>query len=116
MKGPLERMIRQRGEEYTVRNATGGSGRESPSYSDDGSVTGVIERRGQPRVTTDSAGEDVEVDLEIRVADTSGTTITESGASDSYPTRLIHPDGNEYVVLEAHPEDSNVTVLSVVRD
>lgn len=117
MHGPIQRQIQQRGRTYTVRNATGGSGgRDTPDYSDDGSLQGVLERRGMPRTTTDSNGEDVEADLEVRAVVDSGTTIQPAGTANGYPTKLVHPDGPTYRVLDNQPEDSGVTVLTVVTD
>jgi hypothetical protein len=117
MHGPAQRLIRQRGTEYTVRNASGGSGgRDTPSYSDDGTLTAVLERQSRtPAVVTTSGGEDVESDLELRaVDDASTTTIVEAGQSD-YPTKLVHPEGQTYRVLATYPEDSGVTVIAVER-
>jgi hypothetical protein len=48
MNGPAHRLIRSEGAEYTVRNAPGGGGRDTPDYSDDGIVVGVLEQRGMP--------------------------------------------------------------------
>jgi hypothetical protein len=115
MDGPVRRLIESTGKQYTVRNATGGGGREAPSYSDDGTLTGVLEQRSRPTVETDSAGEDVESDLEIRAIVDDNTTITPAGSAGAYPTLLIHPDGHEYRVVDEFPEDSGVTVLSVIR-
>jgi len=115
MHGPAQRLIRQGGSEYTVRNASGGGGRDTPSYSDGGTLTGVLEQRGRPRGETDSSGTEVDADLEIRAV-VDGQTIREAGSADGYPTRLVHPDGHTYEVLSTLPEDSGVTVLTVVRD
>lgn len=115
MQGPAQRLIRSRGNEYDVQNASGGSGRDVPTYSSDGTLVGVLERRGRPRMTTDSAGEDIETDLEIR-AIVDGVTIVEAGTNDSYPTKLAHPSGKEYRVLDEFPEDSGVSVLAVIED
>jgi hypothetical protein len=116
MKGPANRLIRSQGVEYTVRNADGGGGRDTPDYSDDGTVVGVLEQRGMPRTATDSSGTDVESDLEIRVIPDDSVLIREAGSADGYPTKLVHPQGQIYRVLATTPEDSGVTVLMVVRD
>jgi len=117
MNGAARRAIAATGSDYTIRNATGGSGgRDVPSYSDDGTLTAVLERRGQAAPVTTSDGTEIETDLELRAVTTSGTTIREAGSSGGYPTRLEHPDGLTYRVMEQHPEDGGVTVLLVVRD
>ena len=117
MLGPLERHIQQRGSTYTVRNASGGTGgRDTPDYADDGELVGVLEQRRTPRRFTDSAGEDVESTLEIRAVPDETVTIDPVGTADGYPTILRHPNGIDYRVLDEHPEDSGVTVLSVVTD
>lgn len=120
-------MIKSRGREYTVRNASGGGGRDTPSYSDDGSLIGVVERRGMPRTVRDSSGADVESDLEIR-AIPDGVTLREAGSASGYPTKLfaeplygdsygeLYAHGPAYRLLEKHTEDAGVTVLTVVRD
>lgn len=115
MHGPVQRLVKSRGNEYTVRNASGGGGRDSPNYSDDGTLTGVLERRSRtPQVAKLSSGEELESDLEIRAVDVTPTIVGrgESG----YPSKLVHPDGHTYEVVATYPEDSGVTVLSVVRD
>jgi len=116
MHGPIQRMIAKQGAEYTVQNATGGGGRDTPDYSDDGTVVGVLEQRGMPRTVTDSSGTDIESDLEIRSLPDDSVTIREAGSADGYPTNLVHPQGQTYRVLASFPEDSGVTVLTVVRD
>lgn len=117
MAGAIRRLITQQGREYTVRNATGGGGgRDTPSYDDDGTLRAVVERRGIPKTFTNSAGEDVEADLELRAVPDDGVTIQPAGAADGYPTKLIHPDGRVYRVVDDHPEDGGVTVLTVVRE
>lgn len=116
MQGPAQRLIKKQGKDYTIRNATGGGDRDLPSYSDDGTLTAVLERRGRPRTVTDSAGTELEADLEIRAIVGSSTTIKTADDTDSYPTRLIHPNGTTYRVLQQHEEDGGVTVLPVVVD
>jgi hypothetical protein len=117
MHGPAQRLIRQRGSEYTIRNASGGSGgRDTPSYSDDGTLTAVLERLRGTTTVTNSGGTEIETDLKLRAVTGSGTTIREAGDADGYPTKLDHPDGLTYRIMERHPEDSGVTVLLVVRD
>jgi hypothetical protein len=116
MNGPAHRLIRSQGVKYTVRNAPGGGGRDTPDYNDDGTVVGVLEQRGMPRTATDSSGADVEADLEIRAVPEDSVTIREAGSADGYPTKLVHPQGQTYRVLARFPEDSGVTVLTVVRD
>lgn len=116
MQGPAARLIAILGVEYTIRNASGGAGgRDTPDYSDDGTVTGVLEQRGMARTSTDSAGEEVDSDLGIRAV-LDGQTILPAGTADGYPTLLVHPNGITYRVVDHHPEDSDVDVLSVVRD
>lgn len=116
MHGPAQRLIQSHGSEYQLRNASGGGGRDIPNYSDDGTLVGVLEQRGMPRTVSDSAGEDVEADLEIRAVTDDSTTLREAGSADGYPTKLVHPSGQTYRLLATFPEDSNVTVLTVVRD
>jgi hypothetical protein len=117
MTGASRRLIKQLGESYTVRNATGGSGgRGTPGYSDDGTLVAVMERRGLPRTVTDSAGEDIEADLELRAVPDDDITIQPAGTADGYPTKLVSPDGRTYRVVDDVPDDGGVTVLSVVRD
>jgi hypothetical protein len=115
MQGPIQRMLEQQGVEYQLRNASGGGGRDTPTYSDDGTLVGVLEQRGMPRTVADSSGEDVEADLELRTV-LDGQTIREAGSADGYPTKLVHPQGQTFEVLASFPEDSGVTVLTVVRD
>jgi hypothetical protein len=115
MLGPIVRHIDRAGSDYQVRNASGGGGRDAPSYSDDGTIRAVLEQRNSPARTTDSSGTDIESDLEIRAL-TEGVTIREAGSANGYPTKLIHPNGRTYQVLASHPEDSGVTVMTVVRD
>lgn len=118
MLGAERKLIAQQGETYTVRNASGGDGgRDLPSYSDDGTLVGVIRRsRGAPQPVPDSAGEDVTPDFEIRAVPDSSVTITPAGTADSYPTKLVGPGGRGYRVLDEVTEDGGVTVLPVVRD
>lgn len=116
MHGPIERHIRQQGVTYTIRNASGGGGRDVPSYTDDGTLTGVLERRSQAQVTTDSAGEEVQTDLELRAIPDSSLSIQPAGSADGYPTILVHPDGYVYRVVDVFPEDSGVTVLTLIED
>lgn len=114
MTGPERRLIKSQGREYTVRNASrSGSDRDVPTYSDDGTLIGVLEQRGLPVTRTDSAGTDIESDLEIRAVDI-GPDMVDQGASD-WPTKLVHPDGRTFDVLATTPEDSGVTVLTVMR-
>lgn len=116
MYGPIKRLIQSDGVEYAIQNASGGGGRDTPGYSSDGTLVGVLERRGMPRTVKGSDGTEMETDLEIRAIPDSTTTIREATASDGYATKLDHPNGQTYRVLTSHPEDSGVTVLSVVRD
>lgn len=116
MHGAARRMILAQGTEYTVRNATRGSGgRDVPNYSDAGTLTGVLEQRGMPRTVKNSGGTEVETDLEIRSVPDSPNALHEAGEEGHYPTHLVHPDGMTYRVLAIPPEDSGVTVLTVVR-
>jgi len=113
--GAVARLISSEGKEYTVRNASGGGGRDTPDYSDDGTLVGVMERRSRTAQTAKaSSGEEIETNLEIRAVDIT-PTIREAGESGGYPSRLAHPSGQTFEVVESHPEDSGVTVLSVVR-
>jgi len=116
MKGAERRMIKSSGKEYTIRNASGTSGgRDIPNYTDDGTLWGVLGSTS-PSATTDSAGTEIEADLEIRaVYDTSSTTIRGVGES-GQPSKLVHPNGTVYRVLDHHDEDGGVTVLSVARE
>ena len=118
MQGPVARLIQSQGREYQLRNASGGGGRDTPTYSDDGTIVGVLERRGSggAQTVTDSDGTEVEADLEIRAVPDDGTTLRPAGAADGYPTKLQHPDGTEYRLLDKHPEDGGVTVLIVMED
>lgn len=117
MLGPIARLIQSQGVEYQVRNATGsGGGRSTPSYGDDGTLIGVLESRGMPQVATDSDGTEVETDLEIRSAPGDGVELIPAGSADGYPTRLNHPDGRTYRVLDRYTEDGGVTVLTVVSE
>jgi hypothetical protein len=117
MHGPAARLIQSVGREYTIRNASGGSGgRSTPEYSDDGSLAGVLENRSRPATTTDSAGEDVESDLEIRAVPGDDVTVRPAGTADEYPSKLVHPNGHTYRVLDEHKEDGGVTVYAVVTD
>lgn len=116
MKGAALRLIRKLGREYTVRNATGGSGGlDTPDYADDGTVIGgAIERRSRPQAMADSAGEDVDGEAQIRIIPKDGVTISPAGGEGSYPTRLVHPDGVVYEVVDTFIEDGGVHVLTVV--
>lgn len=116
MHGPIQRMIQSQGVEYDVHNTDGGDGdRQTPSYEPDGTLVGVLERRSRPTAETLSSGEEVAVDLEVRSIPDDTTTIVGAGESD-WPTRLKHPDGQTYEVVASYPEDSGVTVLTVVQD
>lgn len=117
MTGPERRLIKQMGKDYTVKNASGGSGgRELPSYSGSNTVTAVLERRGMPKAETQSDGTEVETDLELRAIVPSGMTITPAGESSNAPTKLEHPNGTMYRVLATHEADSGVDVLTVMED
>lgn len=115
MKGAIRRVIRSQGVEFDVRNASSSSGdRTTPSYADDGTVMGVTKTSTGPTVETTSAGEEINVDLEIRAIIDGTTTIVDAGTTEN-PTKLIHPDGYEYQVLAVYPEDNNVAVMTVTR-
>lgn len=114
MHGSAQRLIKSRGNEHTVRNASGGGGRDTPSYSEAGTLTGVLERRSTPTAETLSSGEEVATDLEIRAVDVT-PEIVGAGETD-YPTKVDHPEGRTFEVVATYPEDSGVTVLTVVRD
>jgi len=116
MHGPIARLIQSQGREYQLQNASGGGGRDTPSYSDGGTIVGVLERRGRPQTATDSSGTEVETDLEIRAVPDDGTQLRPAGSNDGYPTLLEHPTGAEYRLLDMHEEDGGVTVLTVVED
>lgn len=116
MHGPISRMIKRQGRQYTVKNADGSGGRSTPSYEPDGTLRGVLESRGMPQTATDSDGTEVETDLEIRSVPDDETTLRPAGSADGYPTLLKHPTGAEYRLLDRHEEDGGVTVLTVVED
>lgn len=116
MHGPLARMIQSQGREYQIENADGGGGRSTPSYEPDGTLRGVLESRGQPQQTTDSDGEVIETDLEIRAVADDETTIRPMGSAGGYPTKLKHPNGTEYDVVDRHEEDAGVLVLAVLEN
>ena len=116
MHGAIARLIQSQGKEYQLQNASGGGGRDTPSYSDGGTIVGVLERRGRPQTATDSSGTEVETDLEIRAVPDDGTQLRPAGSNDGYPTLLEHPTGAEYRLLDMHEEDGGVTVLTVVED
>jgi hypothetical protein len=117
MRGAVARLIQSQGSEYQLRNAGGSGGRSTPSYSDDGTVAGVLERRSRtPRTVTDSDGTEVETDLELRAVPDDGTTLRSAGSDDGYPTKLTHPNGTTYRVLDTFEEDGGVTALAVVED
>lgn len=117
MHGAIARLIKSRGKEYQIQNASGGGGRDTPSYSDDVAyLFGVLERRGRPQTATDSSGTEVETDLEIRAVPDDETMLRPAGSADGYPTLLEHPTGAEYRLLDVHEEDGGVTVLTVVED
>lgn len=117
MHGPVQRLIQSQGAEYTVRNASGGGGRDTPTYSDDGSLVAVIERRGLARTVTGSDGSDVAADLELRAVVDDTTTIREAGSSSGYPTKLVSSTTSVvYRVVDSYLEDGGVTVLTVVED
>jgi len=114
MKGAERQVIKQLGKSYTVRNASGGGGRDVPNYSDDGSLTGVLEQRSRPMTQTLSSGETVETDLEVRSVDPT-PSIVGQGETD-YPTKLVHPNGRTFEVVDTFDEDGGVTVITVVSD
>lgn len=117
MHGPARRLIESQGREYGVYNAAGdGRGIESPDYGSapDTTIVGVLEQRGSPRSVSRSSGEDVESDLEIRAVVDDSVTLRGAGAG--HETLLEHPSGQRYRVLGVLPEDSGVTVLTVVRE
>lgn len=133
MHGAVQRMIKSQGREYTIRNASGGGGRDTPSYSDDGTLRGVLEQRDRPTTVKDSSGEEIVSDLQIRAVDVDAT-IRAAGHSDGYPTKLVvkvlqpHYGSGAYAggsysygervyrVLDEHVEDAGVQVLTVVKD
>lgn len=117
MLGPIARMIQSQGVEYTVRNAMGsGGGRSTPDYATDGTFVGVLESRGMPQTATDSDGTEVETDLEIRSVPDGDVDLIPAGSAEGYPTRLDHPDGRTYRLLDRYTEDGGVTVLTVVSE
>jgi len=115
MHGPIARMIQSQGQAYTVRNASGGGGRSTPSYSETGTVTAVLESRGMPQTATDTDGTEVETDLELRVVD-DGVTLVPAGSGEGYPALLDGPNGRTYRLLDTYVDDGGVTVLTVVTD
>ena len=117
MLGAIARLIQSQGKEYQLQNASGGGGRDTPSYSAGGAIVGVLERRGRPQTATDSSGTEVETDLEIRAVPDDETMLRPAGSADGYPTLLEHPTLlAEYRLLDVHEEDGGVTVLTVVED
>lgn len=112
----VSQLIAEVGWEYDVLTASDAGGRDIPSYSSAGTLVGVLERRGRPRTITTSAGEEVDVDTEIRTTNENDISITPAGTADAHPAKLKHPNGTEYRVVDTHPEDGDVTVISVVRD
>ena len=117
-RGPAARLIRRRGQEYTIRNGTaGGDARSTPTYSDDGTIQAVLERRsGQPVADQASDGTDIDSTLELRCVLEGTETIREAGSATGAPTKLVAPDGRSFEVVARHREDSGVAVLTVRRD
>lgn len=116
MKGAIGRMIQSLGKEYTVLNADGDTGdRQTPNYTEDGTIFGVLESRSRPATEATSSGEEVSADMQIRTLNADDITLVEQGEFD-YPTKFEHPDGYTYELIADQPEDSDVTVLIVVRD
>lgn len=115
MKGAIESLIQHEGEDYTVRNATASGARDAATYSDDGTIRAVLEQRSRPRTVTDSAGTEIEADRELRAIVDSGQTLRTADA-DNPPSKLVHPDGPTYRLLDRHYEDSAVDVLLVTLD
>jgi hypothetical protein len=68
-----------------------------------------------PQTATDSDGTEVETDLELRAVP-DGVTFRPAGSDDGYPTKLQHPNGTTYRLLDTHEEDGGVTALTVVED
>ncbi|WP_324757090.1 hypothetical protein [Haloarcula montana] len=115
MTGAAYRLIKKRGKEYDIRNASGGGGRSTPSYSPDGSIIGVLESRGMPKTVTLSDGSEAETRTEIRVVP-DDQTIRPEGDADGYPTKLDHPNDTTYRVIDRYEEDGGVIVLTVIED
>jgi len=113
--GAVENLIRKTGVEYDIRNASGGGGRAAPSYGADGTLPGVLEQRGTPTTATDSSGNEVETDSEIRAIVDDGIKLREAGSADGYPTLLDHPTDRTYRLLSITTEDGGVSVLTVVE-
>lgn len=114
MNGPTRRLVRKLGKEYTVKNAPReGGDRETPNYDEDGTVTAVLEQRQMPRVERDSHGEEIEVNLELRVADADAEQLHGAGSESHWPTRLEHPSGRVYEAVDVHQEDGGVWVITV---
>lgn len=116
MKGAEKKAIEAVGKQYAVRNSVGSErdGRSSPDYADVGQLTGVLERRSTPTTVTLSSGEDVEIDLEIRAVDPEPNIIGQGNSN--YPTKLTHPNGDAFEVVDTIPEDGGVTLITVVPD
>lgn len=116
MEGATYRTILKMGKTYTIQNPTGGSGgTDTPDYEEDGAITGVIERRSIPQFFTDSAGIERETDVQIRsVIRDDSLTFYEMGEENQYPSRIIHPDGRQFLLVDKFPEDKGVSVLTVV--
>lgn len=116
MLGAIIRMIKSQGRDYVVHNATGGGGRTTPNYTDDGTLTAVLESRREPRTVTNSDGTEVMIELEMRAVPDEDTTLRPAGDADGFPTLLEHPTGVMYRVLDIYEEDNGVTVLSVEEE
>lgn len=118
MRGNLYRQIEKQGVEMEIHNAVGGGGRTMPDYSEDaadGVKKMVSEQRGMGRTVTDSSGTEVEANLEFRhIPDEDDPDIIPAG--DDQPTRLKHPSGVLYRVMDIYREDSGAEVLTVVED
>lgn len=116
--GVIEQLIEEEGKKYKVRNApSSATSRSAANYTDDGSIVGVINQsRSTPNPMTKSDGTEIEPDLEIRAVVDSSQTLRPAGTDDGEPSKLVHPNGNKYRVLDIHEEDSGVTVLPVIKE
>lgn len=117
MTGAIERLLDDQGQSYTLRNAArSGGGREVPSYSDDGTITGSLRRTGNSaRVVEDSDGAEHMIEYELVVVLDGSETIREMGESEGFPTQIVG-DQATYLVAHRYTDDSGATVLSLVEN
>lgn len=106
-------MIERLGRPYEVRNADdSGADRTVETYQQTGTLTAVLETVSGTQVI-DSSGTEVEANSQLRAVP-DGQTLREAGADAGSATRLVHPDGRAFEIVNEHVDDSGVTVLTVV--